>query len=78
MRGTFGGDFNLADLYPTAKLKSLPIPLFYLKSKLILMMNELFCQTKYPPICFYSQTAKLNVCQMYHSYDILSSVELHF
>ena len=32
MSGTFGGDFNLVDLTLTAKLKSLPILLFYLKS----------------------------------------------
>ena len=32
MNGTFGGDFNLANLALTAKLKSLPILLFYLKS----------------------------------------------
>ena len=31
IHGTFGGDFNLADLAPTAKLKSPPILLFYLK-----------------------------------------------
>ena len=34
----------------------------------VLMMNELIRQTKYPPICFSSQIAKLNVRQMYHSY----------
>ena len=33
-------------------------------------MNELICQTKYQPICFSSQIAKLNVLQMYHSYGI--------
>ena len=33
-------------------------------------MNELILQTKYPPICFSSQIAKLNVRQMYHSYGI--------
>ena len=32
MSGTFGSDFNLANLVLAAKLKSLPIPLFYLKS----------------------------------------------
>ena len=32
MSGSFGGDFNLADLAPTTKLKSLPILLFYLES----------------------------------------------
>ena len=33
-----------------------------------LAMNELIRQTKCLPICFPSQTTKLNVCQMYHSY----------
>ena len=33
-------------------------------------MNELIRQTKCLPICFPSQTAKFNVCQMYHSYGI--------
>ena len=47
MSGTFGGDFNLADLSLTTKLKSLPILLFYLESKLILK----------------SLSAKLNVYQ---------------
>ena len=41
IRGTFGDDFNLADLAPTDKLKSPPTLLFYLKSYLILTMNEL-------------------------------------
>ena len=31
-------------------------------------MNELICQTKYPPICFSSQIA--NVRQMYYSYGM--------
>ena len=43
-----------------------------LSQALILMMNELIRQTKCLPICFPSQTAKLNVCQMYHSYGIYS------
>ena len=36
----------------------------------VLTMNELICQTKCLPICFSSQTAKLNVRQMYHSYGM--------
>ena len=65
MSGTFGGDFNLAGLVLTTKLKS-PSILCFISSLNSIIMNELIRQSIFLP----KSPNLINVRQMYHSSSI--------